>query len=986
VADHNTSDQRPPREAHRIGAYELIEKIGHGAVGVVYKARQMSVDRIVALKVLDPRYARNEKYVERFLREGRAAAKLDHVNIVRGIDAGKSPEGFYYFAMEYVDGVTLKRLLKRDGIIGEARAAEITAQIARALGHAAGAGFVHRDVKPENIILTKDGTAKLADLGLAKSASEDGSVTIAGQAMGTPMYISPEQAKGLDSVDLRSDLYSLGATLYHMVTGAPPFGGDNPTVIMLKHINEEPPPPHELNADLSEGLCHVLEKMLAKDPAARYQSADELNADLEAVAADLPVEITRTRKTESRKRAPSRPSVGRLVIGGAAVVAAACVCLVLLYKPSHEPIENPPERPKQQPQNGAARILFDNANEKEEAGDLDEAKKLYEQVLAAAPDEALSARAMQRIEQIGRKQAQAAEARRLEADMAALDKLEEDAKAATKQGDYGTAIRLIDEFKPDSRHEDAADRAKAILHQLRTERTQKKNELEANAWALLDEGKYDEARLASEELRNLGYEKRANTCLAEIEQALVQKARIARETHAKFWLEFADHLRHNRPDDARNLATEALKKPEFGDCKEEVEWDRKLMEHLQQIDHDAREGLKALDGKEFPIRSDRPEPIRNVTDDEFDIIVLNQHIRKRFDSLDGGQRFRLADHYWKSGDNGGALPRAAYYLCVTFDLADAGEAAQSAPAPDAARFKRRIELLTPESDAAALLARAVDADKQSEWEDVMHACEQLEQKYAATLTVQQNKEEIEQLKKKAEPRALVAGASKKLNARIEVLEDGRWSLTWDFSSKEQLADFRRGPKPPGPSGANAKEPRIVRAAVALKGIDIIAPDIFAGTPVEIRYKLRLVEEKAKDGYGRILLRPHEGRKNIWEFSFWNRLGGRDTFRSFHTTKSHWERPYRKPPPQRAWHQVKIEVTADYATARFDNRIVYDSRTVELPDGAADPAAKPDLSGRYYIHFTGMQPVNTWTFDDITIIGPVDVAAVKALAKVTGPPE
>ncbi len=276
-----------------INGYEIIKKIDKGAMGTVYKARQISMDRIVAFKILSKKLSRNKEFVERFEREARATAKLSHPNIILGIDVGES-EGRRYFVMEYVDGRTVQDLLKRGGPLDEKRALTIVQQIARALDHAHKHHLVHRDVKPENIMVTRDQQAKLCDLGLAKVLGSDENKTEAGKSLGTPNYISPEQARGDLDVDIRSDLYSLGASLFHMVIGQVPFTG-SPAVVMTKHIYEQPPDPNELRPDLSADIGILIAKMMAKDPKDRYQAPAELLADLEKVLEGKPLAV----KTEA---------------------------------------------------------------------------------------------------------------------------------------------------------------------------------------------------------------------------------------------------------------------------------------------------------------------------------------------------------------------------------------------------------------------------------------------------------------------------------------------------------------------------------------------------------------------------------------------------------------------------------------------------------------------------------------------------------------
>ena len=201
-------------------------------MGVVFKAKQISVNRIVAIKVLLDSLAQNKEFIRRFEREAQIAAKLSHNNIVNAIDAGEAG-GRFFFVMEYVEGPTIKDYIDKDKIFEEQEAVRIAMAVAEALKHANQRGLIHRDIKPENVILTKDGGVKLADLGLARlTGDEKWGLAEAGMAIGTPYYISPEQVRGQTDIDIRADIYSLGATLYHMMTGKVPYGGDTPSEVM----------------------------------------------------------------------------------------------------------------------------------------------------------------------------------------------------------------------------------------------------------------------------------------------------------------------------------------------------------------------------------------------------------------------------------------------------------------------------------------------------------------------------------------------------------------------------------------------------------------------------------------------------------------------------------------------------------------------------------------------------------------------------------
>ena len=268
-----------------IPGYQILEKIGQGSMGVVFKARQESVDRIVAVKILLDALAQNKEFIKRFDREAKIAARLSHNNIVNAIDAGEVG-GHHYFVMEYVEGVTIKDELDKKKVFDEKTALKIVMAVAEALKHALSRGLIHRDVKPENVILTKDGNVKLADLGLARlTADEKWAMSEAGMAIGTPYYISPEQVRGQVDVDIRADIYSLGATLYHMVTGRVPYDGETPTDVMRKHVDKNITftPPDHINTSLSSGLGMVVETMMAKNRENRYRGPDDLILDLKCL-------------------------------------------------------------------------------------------------------------------------------------------------------------------------------------------------------------------------------------------------------------------------------------------------------------------------------------------------------------------------------------------------------------------------------------------------------------------------------------------------------------------------------------------------------------------------------------------------------------------------------------------------------------------------------------------------------------------------------
>ena len=268
---------------HQIPGYKIIGKLGKGAMAIVYEAKQLSLNRTVAIKVLPKRFSENPEYVERFYKEGQAAGKLNHNNIVQAFDVGEAG-GYHYFVMEYVKGKTLYDDLSEGKIFSEEEALDVIIQVARALVHAHSCGLIHRDVKPKNIMINSEGVVKLADMGLARETTDiEAAQTEAGKAYGTPYYIAPEQIRGEIDIDGRADIYGLGATFYHLVTGRVPFMADDPSDVMRRHLKDQLIPPDHINTSLSAGVSEVIEVMMAKRKEDRYGSAEELLADLEAV-------------------------------------------------------------------------------------------------------------------------------------------------------------------------------------------------------------------------------------------------------------------------------------------------------------------------------------------------------------------------------------------------------------------------------------------------------------------------------------------------------------------------------------------------------------------------------------------------------------------------------------------------------------------------------------------------------------------------------
>src|SRR3712207_3762847 len=266
--------------------YTLLEVLGDGGMARVYLARDNVLDREVALKVLRDQYGYDEALVERFRREARNAASLNHPNIVQVYDQGRDDDGTYYIAMEYVPGGTLKDLMAKEGSLAPKEAAGIASRVAVALEVAHGRGIVHRDIKPQNVLLSASGEPKVADFGIARAASSK-TMTETNLILGTAAYMSPEQVRG-EPVGPASDLYSLGVVLYEMLTSRLPYQADDPIATAMKHTNDPVPHPREANPAVPEDVDALVVKLLAKRPEDRYASAAELAEDLRRVRDGLP--------------------------------------------------------------------------------------------------------------------------------------------------------------------------------------------------------------------------------------------------------------------------------------------------------------------------------------------------------------------------------------------------------------------------------------------------------------------------------------------------------------------------------------------------------------------------------------------------------------------------------------------------------------------------------------------------------------------------
>jgi serine/threonine protein kinase len=287
--------------------YEVGRLLGAGGMAEVFEGRDRLLARRVAIKVLQAQFVRDPSFLIRFKREAQAAASLSHPNIVGVYDTG-SEDGTHFIVMEYVDGRTLKEVIRAEGPLYPERAAEICADVCSALAAAHARGLIHRDIKPGNVMLTPDGKVKVMDFGIARATTSE-TITQTAAVVGTAQYISPEQAQG-QTVDYRSDLYSVGCCLYEMLTGTVPFTGATPVAIAYRHVREDPTPPRMLNPDVPRPLEAITLKAMAKLPDNRYQTAAELHDDLERFRNGRPVLATPLMDSAATTQAIPRGDAG----------------------------------------------------------------------------------------------------------------------------------------------------------------------------------------------------------------------------------------------------------------------------------------------------------------------------------------------------------------------------------------------------------------------------------------------------------------------------------------------------------------------------------------------------------------------------------------------------------------------------------------------------------------------------------------------------
>ena len=797
------------RRSGRVGNYQMLEKLGVGGMGVVYRARQLTMDRDVALKVLPPRLAKDRVFVERFLREARSAARLNHPNIVQGIDVGEA-EGLYYFAMELVDGETLDTRLRRVGRLPEAEALRIARQVALALEHARSHDIIHRDVKPDNILLAKSGVAKLADLGLAKGMS-DTSVTQSTGPLGTPLYMSPEQARGEATLDTRSDIYSLGVTLYHAVVGAPPFTGPSATAVITKHLFEPPVPPRELVPELSEGLSSLLLRMLAKRRETRYQTPAEVLKDIDRLLAGLrlaratprrPVGAVRSRRRR-RRVSPLLP-----VFATTAIFVFAAVCWLLYDKLANAtesagaaPAARAPTRGERARAEPGPAVRPDPAAKAQ--GALASARRWA----AARPDDAEGA--IHRLRAIverypGTEQAAAAlreaealEERLADADRAELESMREQARALAARDRFADAVERLQTLAaehPQFHGELLREQGLIASAASRAGRARRDAARE-----LAERGDFAGAVARLEEILRFGMPRLSAQARFEIEAVRAdweEARRKARDEADREYLavrlELMGLLRRRETAAAQGLLERAAGRPELGPVRGELEADARDLALLAGLWAAAEQGARAMrPGERFSvcgIRGTFERFAEGVVTVRASGVLRGKPLRE----LKAGEVLALAARKMAPNEPGSHVARGLFLLAegqrgeAERALAAAGRA--GADVERCRMVPERWHADGVEAEAAALLDGAERLMDAGRWQELSEELGRFERRFARTDAFPRHEERFRELSLRA--RLATLTVRDLFHGKCRLAGNGRRvEVSYDFGDAEQLADW-----------------------------------------------------------------------------------------------------------------------------------------------------------------------------------------------------
>ena len=771
----------------RIGGFEVLEKLGQGGMGAVFKARQISMDRIVALKILPPKLAANGEYIQRFIREAQSAAKLNHPNIVQGHDVGEA-NGYYYFAMEFVDGTTAKEMLRQQGRLDEKTALSIVGGVARGLDHAHKHGVIHRDIKPDNIMVTREGVVKLADLGLARSTEKPDTMTLEGKALGTPYYMAPEQIRGHAELDTRTDIYALGASLYHMVTGTFAYDGPNAGAIMAQHITEPVPSARAKCPDISRATDALIQHMMAKDPADRPQTPADLIAAIRDALA-------------GKAHLHAKPATGQqAAVGGSQVPAAtgsraplfACLVivglvgviggLVAVIRPGRKPpdtaihpITSSPTHPSSDASPGSSDSSAQPPTPTTQPPSSDAALTALRTQLEAHVARDQFGEALSRIESFVKDNpAGADEGRKLASDVLAKARQRYGTLAAA--ADTATKARQFDKAREALKPVDAfgipalADQAKTKLDEVDSreksaEAWAKWDEVKTASAALADVGKFDEALAALQKGKEIALPNIA-ALIAEQTTSIGAAKRKTSEAAAAAYAKESDKLwalfkERKYPEAETLLADLPRTLPQVANLREAIQADQEALALLKEFWTAVERGVTARKGKFLSVGG-RGGNVDSVKDGQVTLKAGARQYVQPLLGLDARQAAAIAD---LKDDERGYVAKAVFLIAEGEKLDDAEKALAIVGNPPA--YKSRLDRLLRSARAQAeareaeareaaarkawdLIERAAKAEPKGGGKRVLAMLTAFEEKYGKTKAFATAQPRIEQLRADAE--------------------------------------------------------------------------------------------------------------------------------------------------------------------------------------------------------------------------------------------
>ncbi len=635
------TESKPVMKSQSIEGYEMSKALGKGGFGVVYLATQISLNRPVAIKILPPEVARNELFVQRFFREARTAGKLVHPNVVQVLDVGQS-NGYYFIVMEYVPGKTVEKQIKESGPLSEEKVFEIGTSVGKALQAASKFDLVHRDIKPGNLMLTEDDLVKLADFGIARER-EDTSVTQDAKIIGTPDYMSPEQAQG-KPVDVRSDLYSLGATLYHCATGRPPFQGDTAQGVLLQQVQDTPVPPRVRNPAISGGLNRLILRLMEKDPANRFQIPESLVEAIENVQTEPdPDEFFEEGDDEEQHltidadaEIPQAVSAGGdelekydepsgfeslLKIGVAGLIGAAVVSVIMVVL-SRQPAERPDDPPLPE----TSIPVVQDALPPEEPSSLQRdwleqlqaERKGIDAYMAANPKQIESAMDRLRafrdlalgsgLETVASARIDALKVKQSEQAKEDYEYANRSAALLIEKGEFGDAIREYQKLQSGALTEELLQEVEKQIQNIETLAQKAWESEKAKAGRLADSGDFQEAIRALEELKNTGIASIDRSRKSELMKHRTARAaandklyEVAREKLKK--VEKTAHLyaRRLKFDQSAKTMSAALQDAEMKLLSDEINAKVSEYEELGRVVKALFEGAENSKGKPFKV-------------------------------------------------------------------------------------------------------------------------------------------------------------------------------------------------------------------------------------------------------------------------------------------------------------------------------------------------------------------------------------------------